>query len=310
MRNESYVFHSSAKVNLTLDVLSLRADGYHELQSVVHTIGLWDELRFDFSGSPGLRFSCNREELVGEGNLCLKAARSWLQASSWLDEKRSDFPSIHIALQKNIPTGAGLGGGSGNAAATLIALQTRFPNRVSTQALHEIAAKLGADVPLFLSGGCMVMEGIGEKLSPLPNIEAWLVVLQPPGEMSTPHVYRAWDKLQKPSAKASQNLIKKLNAQPNGVSASVLANALQNDLSLPATNLGLNIAPIVQLLRDAGALDAQMTGSGSAVFGVFADEIAARNALQIVQQRASSQNLELRFANVAPFCDMGVRHGC
>lgn len=301
-----YIFRSSAKVNLTLDVLSLRADGYHELQSIVHTVGLWDELHFDFSGSPGLRFSCNIKELAGDSNLCLKAARAWLEASNWLNEKRSDFPSVHISLHKNIPTGAGLGGGSGNAAATLMALQTHFPNRMSTQKLYEIAAKLGADVPLFLRGGCILMEGIGEKLSPLPNIEGWLVVLQPPQELSTPAVYRAWDKLQKPSDNATPDFLEKLKPYQNSAPVARLASALRNDLSYAASELGLNIAPLITLLRQFGALGAQMTGSGSAVFGVFSTEEAAQSALQNVCEQARQKNIALHFADVAPFCQRGI----
>lgn len=302
MSNEIYIFRSSAKVNLTLDVLALRSDGYHELQSVVHTIGLWDELHFEFGRELELR--CNRPELANDNNLCLKAVRAWLEKANI--NGLCTWRGVRITLQKNIPSGAGLGGGSGNAAATLMALQTHFPGYVSTQKLHQIASKLGADVPLFLHGGCMLMEGIGEKLSSLPSVDGWLVVLQPPGELSTPVVYRAWDEMQKPSACATPHLLQKLNAQPESAPAHLLANALQNDLSLAAPQLGLNIAPLLQFLRHSGALDAQMTGSGSAVFGVFAQEHEARSALQKVREQGNAANFELRFADVAPFCLRGV----
>jgi 4-diphosphocytidyl-2-C-methyl-D-erythritol kinase len=117
---------SAAKVNLTLDVLARRADGYHELRSIVHTVGWWDVLGYEFGIGPGLSLRCNDSRLYGEDNLCLKAARAWLSASQAIRPVR--FNGLRITLQKMIPAGAGLGGGSGNAAATLLALNRHFDN--------------------------------------------------------------------------------------------------------------------------------------------------------------------------------------
>ena len=151
-------YRSPAKINLSLDVLSRRDDGYHELQSVTHCIGLFDTLGLDFSGSPGLSFRCSDPALGGDDNLCLQAARAWLQATQLLAGKRRYFPGIRLTLDKKIPIGAGLGGGSGNAAATLLALNDYFDAPLDEMQLHELGARLGADVPLFLRGGCTLLE--------------------------------------------------------------------------------------------------------------------------------------------------------
>jgi 4-diphosphocytidyl-2-C-methyl-D-erythritol kinase len=168
-------YRSPAKINLSLDVLSRRADGYHELQSVTHCIGLFDTLGLDLTGAPGLSFRCSSPALGGNDNLCLKAARAWLQATKTLEGQRRYFPGIRLTLDKKIPVGAGLGGGSSNATATLLALNDHFKTPLEDAQLHEIATGLGADVPLFLHGGCALMEGIGEKISDLPALSGWIV---------------------------------------------------------------------------------------------------------------------------------------
>jgi 4-diphosphocytidyl-2-C-methyl-D-erythritol kinase len=188
---EMLICRSAAKVNLTLDVLSRRPDGYHELSSIVHTVGLWDTLCFQQTESGTFELRCNRPELETEDNLCLKAARLWLQATG--EAGHVNWNGTRITLKKNIPSGAGLGGGSGNAAATLLALTRLYGAALDEPTLHRLASTLGADVPLFLRGGCVLMEGVGETLSHLPRINGWLSVVQPDQLLSTPRVYAEWD---------------------------------------------------------------------------------------------------------------------
>ncbi|HVF85915.1 MAG TPA: 4-(cytidine 5'-diphospho)-2-C-methyl-D-erythritol kinase, partial [Abditibacteriaceae bacterium] len=236
-------------------------------------------------------FHCDQSELQSDDNLCLKAARLWSQAAHRVLDCR-------ISLQKTIPTGAGLGGGSGNAAATLVALNSRFDNILSDAQLHELATQLGADVPLFLHGGCALIEGIGERITPLRALEGWLVVLQPEQKLSTPQVFRAFDELNQKSANASIALLQSIEQK---ASLSRMAKLLQNDLTAAAEKCGVQMQRGLSQLQQSGAVGTSMTGSGSAVFGVFSDEETAHHALSQLQTRGWS------FASVAPFCAFG-RH--
>ena len=295
MKQTSLIARSPAKINLTLDVLGLRADGYHELRSVVHTIGLYDTIRFNFGGA-GLRFTCDKSELCGDDNLCLKAARLWeIAANRVLD--------CEIELHKTIPTGAGLGGGSGNAAATLLALNRHFDEVLSEVGLAEIAANLGADVPLFLRGGCSLIEGIGERIAPLRAIEGWIAVFQGARKLSTPQVFRAFDDLKLSSENASPAFLKSLE---RNAALHELASSLQNDLTPAAARCGVDVEPHLEKLRELGALGATMTGSGSAFYGVFDSETKAQKALQNMEYHYSQQNDIVHFAAVAPFSSRGI----
>lgn len=315
----SIVTRSAAKVNLTLDVVGLRPDGYHELRSIVHSVGIWDTLRFRFSGD-GLRLTCENRALQTDDNLCLKAARLW--------EKSADrVLDCAIALEKTIPTGAGLGGGSGNAAAVLRTLNRHFDGALSGEKLHEIAAQLGADVPLFLHGGCALIEGIGEKITPLRTLEGWLVVAQPPQKLSTPQVFRAFDDLEfatqnvaQTRSDATQNISNysspnrtsssrnssaKLRERiENGADLSSIARFLSNDLTRAAEVCGVDLREGLNVLHENSALGAAMSGSGSAFFGVFHNESAAQNALEKLRQ-----NGVWNFSQVAPLVSRGIEIG-
>jgi len=296
---------SCAKVNLTLDVLSRREDGYHELQSIVHSIGLWDTMSLE----PDTHFSlsCNVPSLESDDNLCLKAGRLWLETAQ-------DYaPRLHgarIVLDKQIPFGAGLGGGSGNAAAILLALNALYRVRLPDKVLWSLATRLGADVPFFLRGGCALMEGIGDKLTPLPNLEGWLVLVQPPQPLSTPQIYRRWDELELPSARATSSLQSTLMAQSRP-DLSYIGPKLRNDLRHAAQAEGVDVTTIIELLKREGALGAEMTGSGSAVFGLFEREESARDVAKQMRWESAAQSHNQGHHEwrvwVAPFCGQGVQ---
>lgn len=279
-------YRSPAKINLSLDILSRRADGYHELQSVVHCIGLFDTIGIDISSSSEFSLRCSDAALNDDGNLCLRAARAWRSAVKSSGEMRSYFPGVRITLDKKIPVGAGLGGGSGNAAATLLALNEKFDAPLNSEQLLEIAAELGADVPLFLEGGCMLMEGIGERLRALPPLSGWVVLIQPPQQVSAARVYQRFDEL---SRAASQSTFKRSTfgkSTPDVLEAlksrdlSEVASSLGNDLQSAAQSLGVDTQLPTRLLEKCGGLGAQMSGSGSATFGLFPDADAAQTALE------------------------------
>lgn len=291
-------FHlkSAAKVNLTLDILSRRADGYHELASIVHTVGIWDEIDLEIHDGGEIAFSCNREELAGDGNLCVRAVRKWNEATG-----QNRGAQIH--LEKRIPTGAGLGGGSGNAAAILLALNRATQNPISSAQLSAIGATLGADVPLFLEGGAVVMEGIGDRLTPLAPLSGWLLVVKPELSLSTPSIYRTWDHGGFESRNDTLNLLEIWN----GGDLSGLAARLGNDLERAAAQITLAPARLIEILHQSGALGAQMSGSGSACFALFESETAARDGAQKLRAELA-KDVQLRHSNlfVAPFCARGV----
>ncbi len=276
------VFQSPAKINLSLDILARRADGYHELQSVIHCIGLFDTISLDMTGSAGLSFRCSDANLSGDDNLCLQAARAWFQAAKSLEGKRSYFPGVRITLDKKIPVGAGLGGGSGNASATLLALNEYSDAPLPQSQLHEIATSLGADVPLFFNGGCALMEGIGERLSTLPAQSGWAVLVCPDQHASTPAVYQRFDELNAASLRSTPALLQAISARD----ISAIGAQLQNDLQIAAKTLGIDTDLPVALLKDCGAIGACLSGSGAASFGLFETQEKAQSAESEIRSEA------------------------
>ncbi len=266
-----FQLRSAAKVNLTLDILHRRPDGYHELASVVHTVGIWDEISIEIEKAGEISFSCNRADLSGDDNLCVRAVQGWNLATN-----ASLGANIH--LEKRIPTGAGLGGGSGNAAAILLALNRASQNPLSEADLSAIGATLGADVPLFLRGGAVLMEGIGEKLTPLSVLSGHLLVVKPEISFGTPAIYRAWDNSEMESRRDTSKM---LETWPSG-DLTAVAQRLGNDLERAAALQFAIPGQLIQILGESGALGAQMSGSGSACFGIYATEPAARAASEKV----------------------------
>ena len=284
---------SACKINLSLDVLALRPDGYHELDSVVHTVALWDELEIvpDESG-----FLSNAD--LPLDNLCTRAAARWFGAMG----EDALFSTVLMRLEKQIPIGAGLGGGSGNAAAVLIALQTLQTERggapLNESSLHQIAAKLGADVPLFLRGGALRIQGIGEKLSDLPACNFWIVLLKPPVFGDTRAVFAAWDGAPPVSNRATEKLIEALNAN----SFNSIARSLGNDLADAARRCGQPVDETTKLMRDNGAREACLSGSGAACFGVFETEAEARACETNLRETLAPD----WFVAAAELCEWGV----
>ncbi len=290
-------FHlrSSAKINLSLDILARRADGYHQLASVVHSVGLYDEIELELTRDGEIALDCADAELCGEANLCARAVRLWNQTTG-------DRFGARIGLHKTIPTGAGLGGGSGNAAAILLALARASKIAVSAGALEKLGAQLGADVPLFLHGGALLMEGIGEKLTPLAPLDGWIVLVKPPVSLATPPMYRAWDESELQSENATPDLLKDWQS---GL-ATIAAN-LGNDFARVVNQLMPAPSRCVELLRQVGALGAQMSGSGSACYGIFADGNAAQAAQAELEIALAKDVLTEGAATwVVPFVARGV----
>jgi 4-diphosphocytidyl-2-C-methyl-D-erythritol kinase len=262
---------SFAKVNLALSVLGRRTDGYHDVQTIFQTIHISDEL--EFQEAPRLELQCeNLEDVQPEHNLVWKAAALFIEA---LGLKRG----VSITLHKNIPAGAGLGGGSGNAAATLLGLRHFWNMDVPDSKLHSLASGLGSDVPFFLSGGTALGIGRGEKILPLPDPPAQhLVVIFPGIHVSTAEAYRSLN-LGLTSSTDDPRIQRFCGQVKKG--KNFLAEIF-NDFETPILSAYPPIMEAKSFLNERGSIATLLSGSGSSVFGFFSDEesafVAAREA--------------------------------
>lgn len=297
-----------AKINLFLDVTGRRADGYHLVNMVMQSIGLCDDLYFEDAGHPGkdaLTIAVPADmagEQAGdtgmfagietdERNLVLKAV-------NLLRERYAErFPAdarLNIRLEKRIPAEAGLGGGSADAAAALLAVNRLFSLGLSEEELADCALKLGADVPFCLFGGTKRSEGIGEILTPLADFpDCAVVVAKPAGSASTKEIYQGLDGMETVSHPSWPDFERALKGegkeQERFLRAAGQLRGRTNILEPVTSPLVPAIGELTDLLYREGATGAMMTGSGSAVFGLFADEEAAVPAVQAI--RASGRSI-------------------
>lgn len=254
-----------AKVNLFLEVLGKRPDGYHALRSLVLPVSLADDVEV----APSEDGSISSDALFAD-DLCVKAARALAAATGC---KRG----ARISVTKRIPVGGGLGGGSADAAATLRALNTLWELHLPTETLCDIAASVGSDVPALLLGGPVLMEGRGEIVSRFGSVPPLHIVLANPGVFSsTKLVYGALaENLSSPSASDRKICYNMRTALERGNLADIAAAAV-NDLASPAMALYPEIADAAAALRSAGAVGVTVSGSGSTVFGLVPDQARGR----------------------------------
>ena len=252
-----------AKLNLTLDVLGKREDGYHDLQSVMQTISIRDDIEIDVGTGKPWKLLCSDESIpTDESNLAWKAAKVYCDAL----HKNPD--GIEIRITKRIPSGAGMGGGSADAAAVLRALNRHYDNPLSIFALAELGAQVGSDVPFCTLCGTAMVEGRGERLRKLPDMpDCVFVVCKPDFSVSTPELYKKIDEVaiaQRPDNRAMEGA---LVAGDLGKVAENLCNVF--DPVVTADHLELNY--IKSIFNSYGAVGFQMTGSGSAVFAIMSE---------------------------------------
>ena len=250
-----------AKVNLTLEVFAARADGYHGLRSVVMPVSLHDTLEVELSN--GLSSDTGYPD-----DLCLKAARV-------LRDCIGTSRGARICVVKRIPAGGGLGGGSADAAATLVALNELWGAGLSIDELVAIGARVGSDVPALVMGGAVLMEGRGERVSRLQDgsfAPLDLVLAAPRIASSTAQVYAACEPRPESSPSATEAMVAALRS----CDRAAVAAAVVNDLQTAAERLHPEIAAARRALLSADAESASMSGSGSTVFGFAASEEAAR----------------------------------
>ncbi len=289
-----------AKINLGLRLLDVRSDHYHTLESVFAPIELWDELEIQLtSGEPRIEFEVVMPPgpgglgaglssmTQGHDNLVVRAAAAFSKATG-LDR------GIRLRLTKRIPTAAGLGGGSSDAAAVLVGLTSLVGSELSGERLHALALGIGADVPFFLSPSPALVSGIGDQIEPLAGIRPLdLVVVNPGISLSTAEVYRATDALRgaltdvEPGS--TMRAISRLRGE-TGDLATALGDLLINDLEPAARRLCPPVARLMKRLREAGAIGVSMSGSGSTVFGVFESGDQASRAAEMLRASESGES--------------------
>ena len=249
-----------AKLNLTLDVLDKREDGYHDLKSVMQTISIRDDVQIDIGTGEPWKLYCTMEGIpTDETNLAWKAAKVFFETV----KKDPDGLTIHIT--KRIPTQAGLGGGSADAAAVLRALNRHYDNPLSIFALAELGASIGSDVPFCTLCGTAMVEGRGERLRKLPDMpDCCFVVCKPNFSVSTPELYRKLDETVIGKRPDHQAMESALLAGDLGRVAENIYNVF--DPVVTQDHLELNY--IKSIFNSYGSVAQQMTGSGSAVFGI------------------------------------------
>ena len=258
-----------AKINLGLDVLGRREDGYHNVRMVMQTIYLYDNITIRRTKESGITLESNLYFLPNdEGNIAYKAAKLLMDEFQIQD-------GVHITLDKHIPVAAGLAGGSANAAAVLVGMNRMFSLGLSEEELMERGVNLGADVPYCVMRGTVLAEGIGEELTRLSALPKCYILIAKPGiSVSTRTVYEKLDALSITEHPDIDGVIKGLENQDLKAIASSMGNVLEQ--------VTVDAYPIIEKIKDVmkeqGALNAMMSGSGPTVFGVFEDRQTAKKA--------------------------------
>ena len=266
-----------AKINIFLRVLRKRPDGYHDIFSFMQQISLYDELTF-LPHPNSIVLKCPNSNLpTSEDNLIFRAAKAVFSYTGYQS-------GVEITLMKNIPVAAGLGGGSSDAAVTLLALNKMCNLGLEKEALMKLGAKLGADVPFFIFGNSAFASGIGNRLKTIKNIpKLHFVLINPYFPLSTKMVYENLNlRLTK----------KRINYSiPRFFALSDIIREMCNDLEAASLRMHPELADIKQLLLRHNALGAIMSGSGPTVFGIFTDENTAKKAAEAIKKEVSDQFL-------------------
>ena len=249
-----------AKINLTLDVLGKRPDGYHDIQSVMQTISIRDDVEVEVGTAKPWTLSCDKEDVPQDSsNLAWKAAEMFCRAA------KRDPEGVAIRITKRIPTQAGLGGGSADAAAVLRALNRHYDYPFSIYALAELGAEVGSDVPFCTLGGTVLCQGRGERLRKLPDLpETLFVVCKPDFPVSTPELYRRLDETaiaRRPDHTAMEAAIVQGDV-------GAIAGQLCNVFEPVVTEKHLELNYIKSLMNSYGALGFDMSGSGPSVYAI------------------------------------------
>ncbi len=279
---DSIRLKARAKINLGLDVLGVREDGYHEVRMVMQTVGLYDRLIINRIPQDDIIIKSNLNFLpVNENNLIYKAAKL-------LKEECGYTGGVEIDLNKFIPVAAGMAGGSTDAASTIFGINRLFNLGLTQADMMELGLRLGADVPYCIMRGTALAEGIGEKLTRLePMPHCWLLVAKPPVNVSTKLVYDSLDMSEVNNHPDIDGIIDAIKSQDVGLIASRMGNVLEQ-VTIP-------LYPIIDIIKqdmlNNGAINAMMSGSGPTVFGIFPDEETALRCQAYLKEKKDARQV-------------------
>lgn len=268
-----------AKINLVLNIGDLRPDGYHDIQTIMQSLELHDDVTVEQTGGTGITVTASVDTIpTDESNLAVKAVKAFAAKTG----VPADGLSIHI--EKRIPVAAGLGGGSSDAAATLRALNVLYETNLSVDELAEIGIEVGSDVPFCVHGGCAYVEGKGDMVVPTtPMPQCVIVIGKPDLAISTEKMYQRFDQAELPQrADHTPEIMLGLRWENLKAVAESVGNAFEQVLMKNERN---TVDMMKEVMNQFGTLGTAMTGSGPAVFGIFDNELYARVASETLRQR-------------------------
>lgn len=274
-----------AKINLGLDICGRLDNGYHIVKMVMQTVDIYDVLEFKKRKEPDIILSVDSHDTLGDiaNNLIFRAAKLMV-------EHYSIKEGIEISLKKNIPVAAGMAGGSTDAATTMLAMNELFDLGQTKEQLMELAVRLGADIPFCIMGGTALAEGIGEKLTRLPAPpKAYLLIAKPPVMVSTKEVYERLDSKEITSHPDIDGMMQALEEG----SLSGITDRLGNVLENVTVELYPVIEEIKAFMKEHGAINALMSGSGPTVFGIFDHEERAREAARALEATKMAAQIQV-----------------
>ena len=295
MRNELSL-RAYGKINLGLDVLRKREDGYHEVKMIMQTVSLYDQIRLRREKKPGIRIRTNLPYLpTGEGNLVYKAAELLMKEAGIPD-------GLFIDLYKKIPVAAGMAGGSSDAAAVLVGVNRLFGLQLSKKQLEERGVTLGADIPYCIMRGTALSEGIGEKLTRLASMpDCHILLAKPPISVSTKFVYSNLKAAELSYHPDIDGMVQALADQDLPGVLARMGNVLET-VTIPAHP---QIGIIKERMLEAGAKQALMSGSGPTVFGIFSEKEQAERAGKQIRR----EGLARQIYTVKPYHTKGESGG-
>jgi len=310
---KTYTLLAPAKINLFLEILGDRPDGFHELVMVLQSIALKDKIQIRANGTEQIRLFCSHSPLPTDSqNLAYRAAQ--LMQSSF-PQAYARYGGVDLELEKNIPIAAGLAGGSTDAAAVLVGLDLLWELGLTLPELQTLAAQLGSDVPFCLAGGTTLATGRGEKLDPLPDVvPLWILLAKYQSlEVSTPWAYQTYRQQfgyqYLPLGPATLRRTKEIHAGPLiqailHQNTAQIARSLHNDLEKVVLPHYPQVAQLRELMAETGGLATLMSGSGPTVFSLCTSQVEAQNLQSQVRQKLPHSDLGLW---IAPLCSHGIQ---
>ena len=281
---------AAAKINLALDITGKKKDGYHTIFSIMQSVTLFDEIEINLRQDKKINYSCSDRKFSKYENNIIKKA-----IDTFLEENKLENPGFDIYLTKNIPSQAGLAGGSTDAAATIVALNKLFETNLSKKSMIKIGKQVGADVPFCIYGGTALTENIGDELTKLPDLKNYyFVIVKPDISVSTMEAYKEFDRLQDSVYHLdSKKILSAYSKKDHKTAIKLIENVFEQLIEVP------NRPQIKLQMLKSGALNACMSGSGTAIFGVFDNENLAKDSME---------ELKLKYKNVylAKSCKEGV----